>query len=1237
MSTLVFLRNFQFSFVNEKTEKYKETYKIMGMQQSAYFLSWLIFTFLKGLAVVVIVSIPAVWSGAFDGVGVGYALGVFFMFMLSQLAFAYFFTTFFSQAKMAAEVYSLVTLAQIFLFCLFPSSALNISMFIGDESFELSESFTGGSIIMMLIIDTFIYFLLYLYLDQVFPNEFGTQKPWYFPIQLCFGSKKNDAKKNYSLIDQDINGENDGASDYSSAQYHELFTNPRKLNRSIEIHNLKKKFGDFYAVNGVSLCLYEQQIFCLLGHNGAGKTTTISLLTGMIELSSGKASLYGKDLVSELDQIRNNTGICNQKDVLFNNLTVTEHLKFMCDLKGMPEELKLGKIEETIQKCNLEMERHKFAKNLSGGNKRKLSLALSLIGGSKIVFLDEPSSGLDPGSRRKIWDILKQCKQENRTIVLTTHHLEEAEELADRIGIMSRGKLLTVGTSDFIKKKFGIGYQLMLNRNQKDANQQKTQQFDLNNREQLNNEISLQNAAVEKFTEEERSYFKQLILNHVKSAQYNPQTSQDKIQFALPFDERPNFPALLQKMESDNRISINLEMNNLEDAFINIGMEEQKEEEEKKELKKLKEQGVENPEEYLKNQNQAKFTNFDSIPIPEILKQPPNVTFWVQFYALYLRKFYSAIRSRDLMFAFIMPIIFIFFGIYVTKLILKDIDPTTDEYYISGSIQLSIFLIIGYCFSTGSYCSFIVTEKANKLKYALNVMGCRSSTYWLGTYSFDITVFLILQIIYIIFCFIFDFQFVTKKLFWNILIMSAFGLSYVACCHLQSHMFTSIKKAQSCSFLINFYLFFSLFFFTLLFQSRLINTLASVVSPYYLLFYALISVGQGSYQFVDQLNYMDQPYMYFIVYLVQAVVFMYLTVYIDDKKSSLNSPVQNLNQSVLQSSVIQDNDGDIKEEEKRLKTANDVVKVQNLYKTYPNGFVAIKNNSFGVDKGEIFGLLGPNGAGKSTTFNILTSLIPKSQGSVKMKGIDVNQGIMEIYENVGICPQFDCIWESLNVEEHLQLFGRMKGLTGKNLNDSVEYFMQVMQLTDYRTRKSGKLSGGNKRKLCVALALIGGPDMQFCDEPSSGVDPIARRFLWNTLTNSIKLRNSSITITTHSMQEADSLCNKIGILVNGKFQCIGTPQYLKQKYGQGYIVTFMTNQDEVVEQIINKRFPQAKVVISKDEKVQFQYDDPDIEQQQQGVNPMIHAYAQFPYDGFSFAEIQRKEKNIFMLILLIKY
>ena len=137
--------------------------------------------------------------------------------------------------------------------------------------------------------------------------------------------------------------------------------------------------------------------------------------------------------------------------------------------------------------------------------------------------------------------------------------------------------------------------------------------------------------------------------------------------------------------------------------------------------------------------------------------------------------------------------------------------------------------------------------------------------------------------------------------------------------------------------------------------------------------------------------------------------------------------------------------------------------------------------------------------------------------------------MVDIFKDVGICPQVDCLWDNLTPNEHLFLFGRMKGLRKQELRQSVAYFLQTMQLDFFKDTKAGNLSGGNKRKLCVADALIGGPDLPFFDEPSTDLDPIARRFLWNTLSQSLKSRSSSIALTTHSMNKPESLCDNIAL------------------------------------------------------------------------------------------------------------
>lgn len=182
----------------------------------------------------------------------------------------------------------------------------------------------------------------------------------------------------------------------------------------------------------------------MLGHNGAGKTTTINVLCGMLAATKGKSMIYGYDVMTEMKEIRKMMGICPQHNILFPKLTVREHLSIFADFKmsrGQSKKEVEEEIEILIRDLNLKAKENMISMNLSGGYKRKLSLGIALVGGSKVVFLDEPSSGMDVTARREMWDMLKKYK-DGRIIILTTHYMEEADNLGDRIGIMSKGKML---------------------------------------------------------------------------------------------------------------------------------------------------------------------------------------------------------------------------------------------------------------------------------------------------------------------------------------------------------------------------------------------------------------------------------------------------------------------------------------------------------------------------------------------------------------------------------------------------------------------------------------------------------------------------------------------------------------------------------------------------------------------------------------------------------------------------
>ncbi len=216
------------------------------------------------------------------------------------------------------------------------------------------------------------------------------------------------------------------------------------------------------AVADLCLALEPGECFGLLGENGAGKTTTLSMLTGLYPPSGGRAFIGGYDVVRQTDQVHLLIGTCPQHDVLWDTLTVEEHLQFYARLKGVPKAEEHAHVAKSMERVGLSAFRERLSKDLSGGMKRRLSIAISLVGHSAIVFLDEPTTGLDPASRRQIWNILESAKRDC-ALVLCSHAMDEVEVLCNRIGIMAHGRLRCLGSQQRLKSLYGGGYCLSVN------------------------------------------------------------------------------------------------------------------------------------------------------------------------------------------------------------------------------------------------------------------------------------------------------------------------------------------------------------------------------------------------------------------------------------------------------------------------------------------------------------------------------------------------------------------------------------------------------------------------------------------------------------------------------------------------------------------------------------------------------------------------------------------------------
>ncbi|XP_043704668.1 ABC transporter A family member 7-like isoform X2 [Telopea speciosissima] len=241
---------------------------------------------------------------------------------------------------------------------------------------------------------------------------------------------------------------------------------------------------------------------------------------------------------------------------------------------------------------------------------------------------------------------------------------------------------------------------------------------------------------------------------------------------------------------------------------------------------------------------------------------------------------------------------------------------------------------------------------------------------------------------------------------------------------------------------------------------------------------------------------------------------------------------------------------------------------------------AVRGLSLALPRGECFGMLGPNGAGKTSFINMMIGLIKPTSGTAFIQGLDIRTDMDKIYTNMGVCPQHDLLWETLTGREHLLFYGRLKNLKGSALTQAVEESLRSVNLFHggVADKKAGKYSGGMKRRLSVAISLIGDPKVVYMDEPSTGLDPASRNNLWNVVKRAKKDR--AIILTTHSMEEAEVLCDRLGIFVDGGLQCIGNPKQLKARYGGSYVFTITTSnqEEEVVEAMVRRISPNASKI-----------------------------------------------------------
>ncbi|XP_074080807.1 ATP-binding cassette sub-family A member 10-like isoform X2 [Macrotis lagotis] len=545
--------------VTRERKKTKKYMTIMGLWDSAFWLSWgLLYAgyvfILANLLTVIVTSELVVMTGYFV------IFSLFLLYGLSLIALAFLLSVLIKEPLLTGLITFLLTafwggLGFLLLYRQFPTSLewiLNLlspfAFFFGMiqiirmdynvRSFAFPDP-SGDShqllgIFFMLIFDIILYLTLALYFEKILPREYGHQYSPFFFLKSSFWNPQ--PRTGHQIL------ENEMKSTYCSHSFEPI---PPEFHgkEAIRIRNLKKEYKGkskkVEALKGIQLDIYEGQITAILGHSGAGKSTLINILSGLSAPTEGSANIYNNKLseMTDLEEIKRIIGVCPQFNVHIDFLTVKENLRLYAKIKGVPSKM----VEQEVQRVCLELEmksiQDTFAEHLSEGQKRKLTFGIAILGDPQVLLLDEPTVGMDPFSRHKVWHLLREGKK-NHVILFSTQFMDEADFLADWKVFISNGRLKCAGSSLFLKRKWGIGYHLSLYRNE--------------------------SCDPERIT--------LLIKHHIPDAKLTAE-SEEKLVYTLPLERTAFFPGLYSDLDNctdQGIINYGISMTTLTEVFLKL-------------------------------------------------------------------------------------------------------------------------------------------------------------------------------------------------------------------------------------------------------------------------------------------------------------------------------------------------------------------------------------------------------------------------------------------------------------------------------------------------------------------------------------------------------------------------------------------------------------------------------------------------------------------------------------------
>ncbi|XP_065208826.1 phospholipid-transporting ATPase ABCA1-like isoform X2 [Planococcus citri] len=1300
--------------IEEKDSGVKELMKIAGLDEWLMWLGWFVHALIVSLISLTILTFILTYP--FEGSGsealhfVQFTVlwSILILYCVANISFCFMFSAIFQKTSSASSIFTLCFLGLLtginwMMNNVADNPALRLITFTPVGAFILAFSriryyemhgveFTWSSVfvsendqnsvsllfcLFMLVVDTCLYCFLAYYINAINPGKFGARKSPFFIFKGLFSYfSKNDNQPLQNLTDSD-------------SKFFE--PPPQNAESTIQIKNLHKNYGKVYAVRGVNMNIYQGEMTALLGHNGAGKTTTMSIMTGLSSPSAGSIRFRGMDIFENMDKFRQNLGMCPQENRTLPYLTVLQHLLFFGRLKGISQEDALAEANEYLTMMEMQSKKNCLARQLSGGMMRKLCLSIALMGKAEVLILDEPTSGMDVQSRRKLWDLLLDLRGQ-RTVIFTTHYMEEADALGDRIAIMNHGVIVCHGTPIFLKKAYGTGYELTITKDGGDS------------------------AAID---------------NVIKAALPDASRELDtptETVYKLPLTETSKFPTLFKNLEAEKlRLGIRnlgVAATTMEHVFLKVGGVSIYDAESANHKTVTDSNSGTSHLRYVKGASlylqQIKaifakkclytsrnlYTIFNRIILPSLvgifvlsgrskigdeLSPEPALDLSMDSYpssivvlknnvpdssfakhlpgyvaeegGLLVDAHISPIEkdllqygsnilkyNRDYISAFEVnstgikvlsnPPLIHSFPITITtytNVLLRSI--TNDSRFQINTInhpvrrsrgvdshnscgidnKLAIVFYLTWFIAvpfytvdlTAYFAAFVNMERIDGFQHVQTMSHVFPLVYWFATLLFDVVFFLFLTLLRVgIYKIIDNSSFLSLDTSLGVfaLIIILYGISGLLFIYVTGYLSSSKEGSYTLLFIFNSI---CCIIVWVIFAINAEKAYKEFTFFYRMLFY----FTKGVIYIVPTLNFMLIFIKFMIIFQINAEcsycsnaiakencekaqkIKSYLEFASDENENGLLLELIFLIFDIVLYATLlsvinigyvrywfrdlrnhlfgtfstnpDNGDDDVKKEYEEVQKYKEDISERNkasllvdgLRKNYMSWFkplTAVSDVNFIVQAGECFGLLGVNGAGKSTTFKILTAEIVPTLGDASIENIKLSANKMQYLSMAGYCPQTNCFIEELTGREMLSMIATMRGVFQNEIKLLVDKWIKIIGLEEFQNRRCGTYSGGNKRKLCTAMSLIGDPRVVFLDEPTSGVDPVSRRNLYDVMAQS-KEAGQAVILTSHSMEECETLCDRLTIMVSGVMKCIGTTQHLKKQYAQGFSIMIKIN------------------------------------------------------------------------------